>query len=239
MAKITQLPTKRAHCPECDGERVCDIHGSTKTVWDWSDNRGNSFNGGADHTLLQCRGCEVVFYEMSSWDSESIDWDYDYEGNTIGKYDRINSTYPKPASKSKPLWLSTVEKIDAQLSHILDQVYIALDNECFILAAVGLRTALDRATEFLKIDPAKTFVEKLDALRTGGWIGNTEHEILEVIAEAGNAAAHRGWEPDATQIRHMVTAMEVFLQKAFIVEKKALEVKGSIPPKPKRLPPPP
>ena len=234
MADKPRPITTRAHCPECDGERVCLVHGVTKTSWDWSDNSGNSMNGGSDHSLLQCRGCETVFYEISAWDSEAVELDYDYDGRTVGEYTRTKITYPKPASKAQPPWMASMTKHDAQLGNILTQIYVALDSECFLLSAVGLRTALDRATELLGIDPAKTFEEKLEELRTAGWVGDTEQEILSVITNAGNAAAHRGWQPDASQMREMVAAMEVFLQKAFIVEKKALKVKDSIPPKPKR-----
>ncbi len=101
-------------------------------------------------------------------------------------------------------------------------------------SAIGLRTALDRATEVLGVDPAITFAEKLDALVEGGWIGQTEKEILYVVTDAGNAAAHRGWAPDSHEIADLLTALSLFLQKAFIVGKKALSVKSTIPGKPKR-----
>jgi hypothetical protein len=57
-------PTKKAHCPTCDGERTCEIHGTVYKTWDWEDKyQGYSMNGGVDHSLLECRGCETVFYE--------------------------------------------------------------------------------------------------------------------------------------------------------------------------------
>ena len=224
----------KAFCPTCDGETNCDVHGHIYVPWYWEDTKGHSMGGGIDHSLLQCRGCEAVFYLHDSWNDE--DWNYGYDGNgdEFREAARTKVTYPKPESKNKPVWLDSMEKIDGQLHSILSEMYIAYDNNAFILTAVGLRTALDRGTEVLGIDPAMSFVEKLNELETGGWIGATEHDILQVITDAGNAAAHRGWSPNSHEIAQLLYAMEVFLQRAFIVGKKALSVKNSIPSKPKR-----
>ena len=96
-------------------------------------------------------------------------------------------------------------RIDGQLHGILSEMYTAYDNRSYILTAVGLRTALDRGTEVLGIDPAITFAEKLDALKDGGWIGDTERDILEVVTDAGNAAAHRGWRRTGRRPRSWYT----------------------------------
>ena len=223
-----------AHCPKCDGERSCDTHGSVDKLWDFNDRQGHSMNGGVKHSLLECRGCQTVFYETVSWDSESIDYWYDEMGETQGDYDKTVVTYPKPESTSKPVWLGAIFNVDHQLQNILNEMYVAYDNQSFILTAVGLRTALDRATEVLGIDAAKTFDEKLNELKTGGWIGDTERAILGVVTDAGNAAAHRGWSPDHSAVAELLLAMELFLQKAFIVGKKALSIKANIPAKPAR-----
>lgn len=233
---MTTPDTLKAHCPECDGERTCDVHGAAKTSDNWTSEDGyNSMQWGADHTLLQCRGCETVFYHQSAWDSENIDHWYNADGTTGTAYVRTITTYPKPTSKTKPPWFPAIEKADWQLGRILDEAYLAYDANLLILATVGIRTAIDRATELLGIDPAKSFQEKLTDLHTGGWIGETEKQVLEVVIDAGSAAAHRGWSPEAHEASQLITVMEVFLQKAFIVEKKALDLRTSIPAKPKRV----
>jgi hypothetical protein len=229
-----KLKPVKAHCPTCDGERTCDVHGHVYVPWYYEDRDGNSMSGGVDHSLLQCRGCETVFYLDDSWNDNDLDHWYDRNGDTQGAAVRTKVTYPKPESKTKPLWLDAMHKVDTQLHSILNEMYVAYDNQAYILTAVGLRTALDRGTEVLGIDPAKTFDQKLAELQAGGWIGATEHDILGVITDAGSAAAHRGWSPDPHEVAQLLNAMEVFLQRAFIVGKKALGIKASIPPKPPR-----
>lgn len=235
MVKAKNL-AKKAHCPTCDGERTCEVRGAYYKAWDWEDRQhGHSVNGGVDHSLLECRGCETVFYETSSWNSESIDQYYDAYGQEQWERSNEVQTYPKPDTKTKPSWFDAMQKVDAQLHNILRQMYVAYDNELHILTAIGLRTALDRATEILGIEPTDRFDMKLNQLRTDGWIGETERNVLGVVTDAGNAAAHRGWEPKKREVSQLISSLEVFLHRAFIVGKNALSIKGSIPPRPKRL----
>jgi len=223
-----------AHCPKCDGVRFCQMHGAIYQSWLYEDRQGNSANGGVNHSLLRCKGCETVFYETSSWNSEDIDQWYDNMGQEQAEHPKEKVTYPKPESKTKPVWFDAIYKIDGQLHEILKEMYIAHDNDLPILTAIGLRTALDRATEVLGIDPAITFGEKLDALENGGWIGESEKLILGVVTDAGGAAAHRGWEPSNDEVGQLISVIELFLQKAFIVGQKALAIKENIPAKPMR-----
>lgn len=235
MTNETKDAPVKEYCPTCDGERLCDVHGHVYVPWDSGDNYIQHFmSGGVDHSLLQCRGCETVFYLHNSWNDGDLDHWNDHNGGIHTEAVRTKTTHPKPDSTTRPIWLDAIGKVDPQLREILDEMYVARDNEAFILTAVGLRTALDRGTEVLGIDPAKTFAEKLADLQNGGWIGATERDILEVITDAGNAAAHRGWAPDAKEIAQLLYAMEVFLQRAFLVGQKALGIKDGIPPKPKR-----
>jgi hypothetical protein len=225
----------QAHCPTCDGERTCEKHGHVYKPWSWEDRAsGNSVSGGVDHSLLECRGCRTVFYEKAEWNSEDIDWWYDADGVQQGEHPREKSTYPRPETKAKPPWLVRIDAADATLAAILNEMYLALDSRAYILAAIGLRTTLDRATEVLGIKPTLTFEQKLNALATGGWIGPTERDVLSVVTDAGSAAAHRGWSPDEQALSALVSALEIFLQRAFIVDKEALKTRSNIPERPKR-----
>lgn len=234
MAEMSERKTVKADCPHCRGERTCEVHGLVDKQWQWSDDHGNSVEGGTEHSLMECRGCETVFYISSSWNSEAVDYWTDSSGEMRATYTYEKNTYPKPESHAKPVWFDALIHVDPSLYRILGEMYVAYDNSTYILAAIGLRTALDRATEVLGIDPAMKFVEKLQALLKGGWIGETEKELLAVVTDAGNAAAHRGWEPTEQEASQLMMAMEVFLQRAFVVGKNALSIKERIPPAPKR-----
>lgn len=231
--------TFRAHCPRCDGERVCIIRGEFDQPWSVEDGR-NYMEGQIDHKLVQCAGCETVFYHKSSWDSE--DWDGDYHpitSETIISYPRRIETYPTPEKKSqKPDWVWSIGQINPQLHTILDEVYQAYEARSFILAAVGLRTAFDLTTTYLKIDPGHTLKQKVKELLENGFIGETEAMTLETVTDAGNAAAHQGWSPDQKTFQLLLTTLEQFVYRVVISGKAVLSLNANIParqPTPKKI----
>ena len=226
----------KAHCPRCNDERNCDIHGSFNQPWEWNDEL-HSENGQMDHRLLQCRGCETVFYWKSSWDTQDIDLYYDRQGNEQQRASITIETYPKPEKQVvRPEWVWSLHKRDITLAAIMGEVYQARDLVSFILGSVGLRTALDRCAELLGIDPAISMEEKVKRLQAGGWIGETEAMTLEVVAQAGNAAAHRGWSPRTEEFSDLLHTLEQFIERALLSGKKALDVAPNIPAKQKRQP---
>ncbi|QCB99951.1 DUF4145 domain-containing protein [Cupriavidus necator H16] len=145
---------------------------------------------------------------------------------------RTVTTFPTPQRVSRrPEWLAKIEQIDAHLSQILHQTYIALEADAFILASVGLRTAFDRTTEILKLDPGHTLEQKVALLKDKGYIGETEAAILSVVTDAGNAAAHRGWSPGAAEFRVLLIALEQFIERTVIQGTTALGIAQHIPPR--------
>jgi hypothetical protein len=72
-----------------------------------------------------------------------------------------------------------------------------------------------------------------DQLYQEGRIGADDKEYLEVLTDAGSAAAHRGWEPDVEQLRVLTSIMEHFVSR-FILKDEAGRLKGAIPPRQKR-----
>jgi hypothetical protein len=189
-------------------------------------------HGQQDHRLLQCRGCEQVFYHLSSWDSEDVDYDYDEKGETVVVTNVTKTTYPAPQAKSvRPDWIWDLAKLDRQMATIVDEMYRGYEADLLILASVGLRTALDRAMEYLKIDPGLTLEQKLATLLREGFVDDTEAAVLGVVANAGNAAAHRGWAPDPQEFKPLLTALEQFVHRAIISGKGPLEIGAKIPPR--------
>ena len=231
--------TFQAHCPRCNGDRDCEIHGAIEVPWEWSDNR-NSQWGQNDHKLARCCGCKKVFYHESSWSSE--DWEGDYHpetGETIITFPPKTLTYPAPEKKSeKPDWVWGIARIDPQLHAILYETYEAYEVRSLILASVGLRTAFDRTTELLKIDPGLTLETKVQQLLENGFIGETEAMTLKVVADAGSAAAHRAWSPDQPEFQTLLTTLEQFIYRTVVINKAALSIAEKIPARHPRPPKP-
>jgi hypothetical protein len=81
----------------------------------------------------------------------------------------------------------------------------------------------------LGADPDQTFAEKLQELVAGNKIGGEEKEILSVLANAGGAEAHRGWKPRNREIKALMTALEHFLHRAFVLKHEIRKLGKAIP----------
>lgn len=227
----------RVHCPHCDGARQCDVRATHTSKWSYEedDHHGNSVFGGANHHILECRGCETVFYYEQSWNSEEEDVVEDGNGNHEWVPVVTTKTFPpvpEHAVEIRPDWLLRLG--DQQLIRLLGETYLAYEHGSYVLTAVGIRTCLDRVTEIYQIDPAISFEEKLDELHALGLVGRNERSILDLIVNAGNAAAHRGWRPDSDETGKMLRAFEAFLLRCFVLDFDAKEIEGNIPAKPRR-----
>ena len=228
--------TFKAHCPRCDGERVCDIHGGITIPWDWTDGL-HSANGEKAHKLLQCRGCETVFYHLSSWESEEWDHRIGLDGTEEVFYPERTETYPAPEKKGdKPDWVWTLDKVDMQLAKIMREMYGAYDAGFLILASVGLRTAFDRITEIFKVDPGYPLEQKVKKLLSAGVIGETEAATLQVVVDAGSAAAHRGWSPEREEFQLLLNTLEQFIQRTIVSGEQVMVVFQKMPPRQPRPP---
>ena len=79
--------------------------------------------------------------------------------------------------------------------------------------------------------PSATFKRKLDELTTLGRIGKDERTTLDALVEAGSAAVHRGWEPNRDQLDTILSILEEFLHRAFVLSHKADGLRRHVPAK--------
>lgn len=226
----------KAPCPYCNGEKNCLIVGQKGRKWNHDDGE-NYFWAETEYYFLECLGCDGIFTLSISQDSENYDIERDRSGIDVMRYHEKIITYPTPEPESvRPKWLYHIMKHDIQLHAIMNEMYTAYQNKSFILASIGLRTIFDRTTEILKIHPSLTLVEKVEALKDEGYVGETEREQLNIVTEAGNAAAHRGWSPDEVIFKSLLDVIENFVYRTLVKGTGLSAIAGAIPPKPKRQP---
>ena len=61
-----------------------------------------------------------------------------------------------------------------------------------------------------------------------------ERACLDILTDAGTAAAHRGWKPTDGQLSTVMSLVETFLHRKFILKSKVKQLKGQIPRRKKR-----
>jgi len=186
-------------------------------------NDTNDESGIYGHTksyILECAGCKAVFFEEVSVCSE----DTDDHGRLI---DRITH-YPAPVKRKRPDWFS-LRNLESDLYSLLEETYNALDVDARVLSAIGARTIFDRASQLLRIDPTLTFVDKLNQLQGGGHISASERKHLNILTDAGGAAAHRGWKPTGQQLDTVMSIVETFIHRRFVLESQVKRLRSQIP----------
>lgn len=232
MAHKENEDRRKGHCPNCGPDRWADVvgcaehrdHDEHHIVWLQTEIR-----------ILKCRGCESLYVVKETYFSE--DWDAQPNPETGEQEFYIPPTvtyWPGPSVRAVPDWALKLEVIDATLGSLFNDIYVALDNGLNVLAAIGIRTVFDRASELLKVDPELSFVEKLKALADAGNIGAMEQESLGALTDAGSAAAHRGWKPTAEEIDAMASILEAFIYSSFIVPAHTAALKSKVPQREKK-----
>jgi len=242
----SKVKVRRAHCSRCGGIRNCRIQGEYSETY-----KNENFQSWTDWYILVCRGCDNTFVQKVDTNSEEYENSYASDGST--EIELIESVHYWPAllKRKKPDWISSYAIASDHmynLNEALLELYGALENDLYMLAAIGIRTAFDVGSELLDIAPSLPFKQKLDAIVALGGFGTVDKDRMETIVDAGSASVHRGWRPTVAEINTMMDVLEHFIQKLFIeparetkLNAAAAKVKSSVParlPRSKRVLPP-
>lgn len=212
------------HCHSCGAKRA-DVVAEHKKEY-----HGPDFDAVTYYQVLECRGCGAHYFKSNSSNSENYHCYYDDEmGLEVQENIETINYWPPTAKRMPPEWAAEIGFEDRTLGSLFDDVYTALNNNLGVLAAIGMRTVFDRASELLNIDPAKTFQDKLSELKIGDHITEKEKVVLGALIDAGSAAAHRGWQPKPKQLDAMMTILEAFLHRAFLLEDVGTELGKGVP----------
>jgi len=217
-----KLPQLKSHCPNCGPSRYANVLHSHQVV---EDDEESGVWGRTTSYMLECGGCKTVFFHVDSFFSEDYGPD--------GRLEKRTTYYPAPAKRERPEWFSILH-LESGLDSLLNETYNALDVDARVLSAIGARTVFDRVSELLKIDPALTFKEKLDQLQKKGHISASERAHLDILTDAGGAAAHRGWKPRPDQLDTVMTIVETFIHRKFVLESEVKRLKAQLPRRQKR-----
>jgi hypothetical protein len=227
MAKQTGVRFHRGICPNCGRAQRAIVKAEYLPELEELDENGLGMWALNEYRILECGGCETVYFQ----DRHQFSEDYEDDGQGHAIHPWTERHYPPLESTTKPAW---VEGLPPELVPVMNEVYRALDAELPILAASGMRTALDTAIERLDVDAALTFADKIEALEKSGYIGDTEKRTLKYLTDAGSSAIHRGWRPAPEDLNAIRESLEIFLRRTFIADQALAKLQEKLPPRKRR-----
>lgn len=198
----------KAPCNYCNRDTKHRV--LSKRITSGSDD-DKGFNWRDTYEMLECCGCESVEMRWTNEFSEDPEPTVTY--------------YPPPVARQTPKW---IWGLPTEVKSLMDEIYSALHANSRRLALMGARTVVDMLL-MDKVGDLGTFSEKLAQLEGHGFVGRKNREFLGAALDAGNAAAHRGYQPKKEHLDHVMDIVENLLQAVYILEEAADELKKSTP----------
>ena len=226
------IPDKiKAHCRYCGPSRNAEV--VSRHVETQDDDEMESCGIIDDYRILRCGGCSGVYVQRINFFAFYDDIKFDQRTGEYSNVDDMEIEYwPAPSRREPPVWLLKID--DHVIRSLMDEIYSALDADLRTVGIMGIRAVLDRTFELAGADPTQGFAEKLTALEKLGVISRTEKELLLIITDAGSAASHRGWKPEAEELDSILDATQALLQRIALLGTAAKKMGERMPPRPKR-----
>lgn len=161
--------------------------------------------------LTKCRGCEKINFKHLLRNSPDRNADHVFN-------------FPRKPIRQVPNWIM---KLPIKYLEILQEIYISVNEQLFILSLTGIRTLLDIYI-VTKIGDAGNFKTKLNKLVTEGIITSSKASVLEIAIDAGNASAHRGYKPTKETLFQILNIVENLLQSE-IVDRQSEKIRENTP----------
>lgn len=232
LCYVAPMPEEitRSHCNRCGSNTYHDVLALSSNEEEF---KADELALWLDrYEILKCRGCgEVSFRYTSSFDGE-------YEPTVI--------CYPPAIARQKPDWMRDLflrfrgdydkenppPTVPDKIRGIMDEVYIALQNDSRRLCAMGIRATLERVM-IDKVGDHGLFIKNLDEFEKVGYLSARQRTVLDTILDAGHASIHRGWEPTKDDIRTLLDITESVIESVYLHEASAERLEKTVP---KRLP---
>lgn len=214
------MPTVKAHCNTCIGDRNHDVLHSERTTW--ADDE-QDISGSDKYETLKCCGCEAIKLRHISSFSEDDEAKIYY--------------FPPAIFRRTPEWLSELwadlKSEDEFVDALLKEIYVALQNNLPCLATMGVRALLEQIM-ISRAGDQGSFKKNIAEFEKLGHVSRLQRERLETILEAGHATTHRAYMPKVGDVITLLDITEHIVESVFLHEAKIEELKKKVPVRAKR-----
>lgn len=210
------ISTTKVHCNTCAGSTNHILLHKVSTEWDDPE---YNINGGDVYSTLQCAGCDGIKLRHRNWFSEE-------DEDTV-------TFFPPAIFRKKPDWLNQFwVQLDVENAFVysrLDEIYVALQHDLVALAAMGIRSLLERIMITKVGQDFGTFARNSTEFEKLGYLSKKQHERLDAILDAGHATIHRAFEPSKADIITLVDLTEHIVETVYLHESQVEQLKMRVP----------
>lgn len=167
------------------------------------------------YKTVQCLGCETVCLLEEYLCSEDID-------PLTGQPEPQVKIYPESFLNKEEL--PEVYFLPEKIRKAYQETITAFNQKLSILTGIGLRTIIEAICKNNKATQ-HGLKDKINALVEKGLMTKREAELLHLNRYIGNAATHDITEPPREELKTGLDIVEAILQNAYILPKKAHELK--------------
>lgn len=211
------MATTKAHCNKCGGDRNHEVLHSEKSEWE---DKVNPVSGDDTYETLKCLGCDNIKLRHTS-SCSAVD------ENTI-------NYFPPAIFRRTPEWFEMLwYELPADhefVEKLLKEIYVALQNNLPSLAAMGIRSLIEKVM-ISKAGDQGTFAKNLAEFESLGYVSRIQRERLEAILEVGHATIHRTFIPSTKDVITLVDLTEHIVETVYLHEAKVDELKKRVPPR--------
>ncbi|HEY8158020.1 MAG TPA: DUF4145 domain-containing protein [Methylobacter sp.] len=204
----------KAHCNVCSGEKNHEVLHKEKTYWD---DYECGMEGNDTYETLKCMGCESIKLRHVSL--------FVYQGEEPEK--TINY-FPPKIFRQQPNWINQIWIFDHFVKTLIKEIYIALQNNLPNLAAMGVRSLIEKVM-IDKVGDNGTFKQNIAKFEELGYVSKFQREHLEAILDAGHATIHRSYSPTTEDVITLIDITEHIIKTIYLHKNKIEQLKTRVP----------
>ncbi len=208
-------------CPICLGIKKCDVLFVKKIIYGDAE---ESEDGWKKYFVLQCRGCQEIFYMTEEW----VPYMYDIGENYT------NKKYFPPIPKVQQIVENKYLRKESckPIRSLYIEIIKALNYGFSQLAIIGIRTLIDRIAMDIAVSGTDgSFSKNIRKLQEMNHISKSQLTTLETVLDAGNSVVHRNNAMKMRQVIYSFDIVQHLMQQLYVNVERVVEIKKSIPPR--------
>jgi hypothetical protein len=214
----------KSHCNRCLQLTNHEVLFSETVAWEDFDEPYFFMQGEDTFSLLKCLGCDDVRLRKASQN--------DHHNLPNGQPATRISLYPPSVTRKRAAWWYSYDEGSEklrELSGIVDEIYSALAVGAHRLSLMGIR-ALTEKVMIDQVGDKNTFNSTIDAFFREGYVATKQQKLFkDTLIEAGHAAMHRSFNPNAENVETLLDIIEGVINTIYYQPVAASKVDEAIP----------